>query len=321
MGLNLASSGYSMQIIDLPEKEPSASRKAAGLMNPVTGKRMALTWEFQRIWPIAKAFYRHAFEQLMEKDGSFLEKRIIRKSLRSTEEMNFLEAKSAWGGFGEIIRILPAIEQSSIFSETIAWAETNESYKLNVPWFLNEAAAYFRRKQMLKCIEFKPELLKKEGEGWVYDNHYYHKIISCLGLSCPWIASQLWPVKGQLYELRGLPDWGRDIVKTGIFFVPDENGLVLAGSTYEREFQNTGPDEQGYQEIVSDLHPELQKQVKIVHSWAGLRPTTPDRRPLIREIDENLYAINGLGAKGVSLAPFAASEFIRLFLEKRVSEH
>ena len=44
-------------IFDIPIPN-SASRIAAGLITPITGKRMAISWNFETLWPAAVAFYR-----------------------------------------------------------------------------------------------------------------------------------------------------------------------------------------------------------------------------------------------------------------------
>ena len=50
----------------------------------------------------------------------------------------------------------------------------------------------------------------------------------------------------------------------------------------------------------------------IVEHKAGVRPTVKDRRPLIGAHEEysNLFIFNGMGTKGLSLAPFFALELI-----------
>ena len=50
----------------------------------------------------------------------------------------------------------------------------------------------------------------------------------------------------------------------------------------------------------------------IGQEW-GLRPTTPDRRPILGQHPENpgVWTLNGLGTKGVSLAPYFADVLIR----------
>ena len=134
-----------------------------------------------------------------------------------------------------------------------------------------------------------------------------------MGLGCPWIGKKFWPNKGQVYEVEGFSHWGGEVLKTDVFIVPIDNGKYLIGSTYEREFEHTEPDEDGWKAITKDLNPEFLAKLKVTKAWAGLRPTNQERRPFIDKLDENLFAINGLGTKGVSLAPFAARNLMERF--------
>ena len=51
---------------------------------------------------------------------------------------------------------------------------------------------------------------------------------------------------------------------------------------------------------------------EVVQQRAGIRPTVVDRRPLVgqHEIHKNLYVMNGLGSRGVLIAPSIAKDII-----------
>jgi len=320
LALRLAMQGRSFRILASSQTN-SASLKAAGLMNPVTGRRMALTWNFAEVWHEAVNFYAEAYLLLTGKPGSFLQKRKIKKALHSTEEMNFLEAKSAWAGFGNLVKIMPANPESSIHQQQCGWAEIDAGHRLDVPVFLSLALEYFQQKNQVIETEFFPEMLHPSEAGWEIDGKNYAFVISCLGLGCPWIGPDLWAVKGQLFVLKGLPSWGSEVRKTEHFLIPLDEKQVLAGSTYEREFDHLLPDDQGLELILDGLKPEVKAKLQVETSWAGLRPTSKDRRPIIQNILPQLYAVNGLGTKGVSLAPFAAGELLSMLPSSPESGH
>jgi glycine/D-amino acid oxidase-like deaminating enzyme len=312
LGLNLAMHEKKFQILSGSDGA-CASEKAAGLMNPVTGRRMALTWNYEKVWPLAFQFYPQALSFLKRNPDIFFSSRNIRKALHSVEEMNFLEAKSAWAGFQEIVRIEKKKSQDpEVFENLCGWAISENGARLEVPAFLDEARQYFIENRQFLNQNFNRENLQKTPKGWQFNGIQYDAVVSCLGLGCPWISPELWAVKGQLYRLEGLPDWGADILKTEHFLIPLQNGSVLAGSTYEREFEHEEPDQAGYEGITAELLPEHKSKTKIIQAWCGIRPTTKDRRPVIRQLDEGLFAVNGLGSKGVSLAPYAADQLMKM---------
>ncbi|RZK99243.1 MAG: FAD-binding oxidoreductase, partial [Hymenobacter sp.] len=61
----LRARGHSVLVYDEPRPE-AASRVAAGLMNPVAGKRFALTWRAQETLPTAVAYYQALNEEFAE---------------------------------------------------------------------------------------------------------------------------------------------------------------------------------------------------------------------------------------------------------------
>ena len=52
---------------------------------------------------------------------------------------------------------------------------------------------------------------------------------------------------------------------------------------------------------------------EIEYHWAGVRPTVSDRRPILGQNpgSKNIYIFNGLGTKGVMLAPYFAKEMMK----------
>jgi glycine/D-amino acid oxidase-like deaminating enzyme len=69
----------------------------------------------------------------------------------------------------------------------------------------------------------------------------------------------------------------------------------------------------GRQELQGKLDELVRFPVNIVDQDWGIRPTTPDRRPLLGRHPEQdrTFAFNGLGTKGVSLAPYWSEAMVR----------
>jgi glycine/D-amino acid oxidase-like deaminating enzyme len=74
--------------------------------------------------------------------------------------------------------------------------------------------------------------------------------------------------------------------------------------------------EKGLHELVSKLENVLSVSYKIAKHKAGIRPTVADRRPLIGKNNNHhhLYFFNGMGTKGVMLAPYFSEIFVNHLL-------
>ena len=85
------------------------------------------------------------------------------------------------------------------------------------------------------------------------------------------------------------------------------------GSTYDETDLSPEPTEKGAQVLMASLRHSIDASFQIVEHKAGLRPTTPDTRPIIGSIPgtESLYVLNGLSSKGASTAPHMCQALIR----------
>ncbi len=82
------------------------------------------------------------------------------------------------------------------------------------------------------------------------------------------------------------------------------------------------PTEKGKAFLITQLQKVLKVSFEIVEHQAGIRPTVNDRRPLIG-LHPKYTAVgvfNGLGTKGVMLAPYFANQFFD-FLENKIPLH
>ena len=78
-----------------------------------------------------------------------------------------------------------------------------------------------------------------------------------------------------------------------------------------------GITESGRNEICEKLEALSPMSYKITGQEAGIRPGTVPRRPLIGAHPRfpNLFVFNGLGTKGVSLAPFFSDQMAKCLEE------
>ena len=77
------------------------------------------------------------------------------------------------------------------------------------------------------------------------------------------------------------------------------------------------PTEEGKKELESKLRTVINCNYTIVDHTAGIRPTIVDRRPLLgtHKKHKQLAILNGLGTRGVMIAPLMAKKLYQ-FIEK-----
>jgi glycine/D-amino acid oxidase-like deaminating enzyme len=80
------------------------------------------------------------------------------------------------------------------------------------------------------------------------------------------------------------------------------------GATYKWKDKSNTPTEECKQELLQKLDTFLTCPYEVVDHVAGIRPTVSDRKPLVgrHPNHRNLYLLNGLGSRGVMIAPMAS---------------
>jgi glycine oxidase len=125
------------------------------------------------------------------------------------------------------------------------------------------------------------------------------------------LALAVKPIKGQILLTQAAPGTiGPVIEAADTYLIPRADGKILIGSTLE----DVGFDKRVTLDAVSSLAARAAAilpalgNLPLVTSWAGLRPSTPDRLPYIgRTSMEGLLVSTGHYRNGILLSPISAA--------------
>jgi glycine/D-amino acid oxidase-like deaminating enzyme len=95
-----------------------------------------------------------------------------------------------------------------------------------------------------------------------------------------------------------------------------DSGEWRIGATYDHEDDGLSITEKAKAELTEKTQELITFPFNIVQQEYGFRPTTPDRRPILgrHPAMERVFTFNGMGTKGVSLAPYF-SDVLTRFIE------
>jgi thiazole synthase len=135
------------------------------------------------------------------------------------------------------------------------------------------------------------------------------------------------PHKGQSLSLRMPADrpplLRRVLFAQDSYIVPKADGRIVIGATVEAGSFDADVTPAGLLHILShalELVPGL-KDLPIEETWAGLRPTTPDKGPVLGKTPwSNLYLAGGYWRNGVLLAPKTGELLAKLIAGEIMSE-
>lgn len=321
LGYRLKKAGKKIKLIDLGDENRS-SRIAAGLYNPVTGRKMVKTWNADLIFPEIVPFYRE-LEQVTNQQ--FLLETPIYRPFVSVEEQNEWMGNSSDPSFAQYLKGIFTHSQSDTIHDPFGGVMLRQSGWLNIAPMLDAMKIYFGEE--LIPAAFEEDLLQYEHGKWKYDDLEIGALIFCNGLGA--MKSRFFgnlpfaPVKGEILEVKQnfCPEY---ILNRGVFRVHLGDQIHRVGSTYTKHDLDIGPTEGAKSEILEKLGDLIKiKHDGVVSHKTGIRPATRDRKPFLGKHpeQESVYLFNGFGAKGVSLVPYFSKMMTHfLFDQKPVSK-
>ena len=292
--------------------KPSASKVAAGLYNPVTGMRLVKTWNADILFPFLENFYGQLEAELKLK---LIFPTAIFRPFDSIEIQNDWIARSCRPDLIDYIVPSPALNFENFVNAPLGGMLGSKSGYVDVKQLLEGCRNFFIAHESFRNENFDFDFLQTDAEKVIYKNDMAAKIIFCEGINAlanPYFSFlPLKAVKGEILDLE-INNFDLDmIINKGIYLFKMNNSTFKAGATYHWDENNWDITENGKAEIVEKINKLIRVPYQIVGQRAGVRPASPDRKPIIGLLphNQNIGIFNGLGTKGVSLAPYFANEF------------
>ncbi len=307
----LLHAGKSIAVID-PRRFPTASSVAAGLINPFTGPKMVKSWKFDELISFGSDYY-HDAERVLE--STFFHERKMFRPLQSIEQQNDWYGKTTLPGYAEYIHRLSDAGEHAPFVHYPAGGLESRAWTLNMPVFLDATYAFLKKQCDYLEEQFDEAILEIGPDSVRYRDIEAKRVVFCTGYHSVHSRFFNWlplvPVKGEILDIKLAVNF-ETIYNRNCFIIPQGDGLFRVGSTYDRKNITLEPTLEGKNQIMTNLRQMTDQPFEVIGHWAGIRPGTMTRRPLIGQHPEfrSIYIFNGLGTKGVSLAPYFAREFV-----------
>ena len=307
---HLMKDGAEVLIVD-NQHQSSSSIVSAGIINPITGQRLAQTPQFDLFFAHAMKTYSQMSVELNE--NFFIPKPIIRV-LRSSEELARCQHLNATDAAKPFIK---GIHPSGFYGKDIfdPWGTLTISQGgyLRTQLLLTRLRKFFAEKNMLINEQFSYDDLKLSEHHVQWKSQTFDAVIFCEGFKAkenPWFKDLPYNfAKGEIlkiaFDSACLPD---AILCQQQWCLPAEDGTYLAGSTYDRLNINTTATLEGETEILQGLKSFLAAKVRVLERFAAVRPVMLDQKPLMGMHPEmpRLGILNGFASKGILWAPYYA---------------
>ncbi|MGL4422202.1 MAG: NAD(P)/FAD-dependent oxidoreductase [Gemmataceae bacterium] len=307
--------GRSILIIDDADTT-SASRHAAGLMTPITGRRLAYSREYQGGWAIAVPFYER-IEILTQQ--RFLHQAPAVRLFQWQDEIDAFQRRSAdWPA----IPLNPLDTPSTVmFRAERGGFVMPGAARLDVPTFLNATATFFQARGEFRAERYDPDGLTLQNQQIAYEpeNLAPEAIVFCQGVRTrenPLFAEILdEPTNGEYWRIAAPGCLEHRVIHRGLWMVPAGHEQFLVGATYDRANRRGGITPAGQEQLQKQFDQLFQGHYKVLERHGAVRPIHTSRRGAIlpHPSHPKIYAMNRLGSKGALMAPVLAAEWMERF--------
>lgn len=318
VGLGLAGLAFAEELrnanktfVVFEDDSQNSSLVAGGVYNPVILKRYTPVWNAKEQLAIALPFYEHLEQKLNQKlDHKFETKKVF----KSIEDQNNWFAAIDQPNLAAYLdpKLDPKNYQGVIAN--FKFGNVKETGRIDTKKLVETYRAFLKQEEKIIFKKFVHKQIKFTETGIVYENCQTNKIVFCEGFGLkknPFFNYlPLNEAKGELITIHA-PDLEIDfLLKSTLFVLPLGNHFFKVGATFNWKDKTSNPSKDGKQELTEKLKKVLNVSYTIVNQSAGIRPTVKDRRPLvgIHPKYEQLAILNGLGTRGVMIAPSVAKQ-------------
>jgi glycine/D-amino acid oxidase-like deaminating enzyme len=316
VGLGLAGLAFAEELLAnkktflvFEDDSQTSSLVAGGVYNPVILKRFSPVWNAKEQLAVALPFY----EKLERKfNKKFDKKFIIKKVFKSIEDQN------NWFSAFDKPNVAPFLD-ATLDKQTYLgvlekyhYGNVKEGGRIDTLKLVETYRNYLQENNWIRFQKFNHNSISFEDNLVKYQDLEAGKIVFCEGFGVkenPYFKHlPLEEVKGETIIIHA-PELKIDfLLKSTVFLLPLGDQMYKVGATFNHKDKTSNPSEEGKQELIEKLKKVISVPYKIVNQSAGIRPAVKDRRPLVgvHEKYKNLAILNGLGTRGVMIAPTVA---------------
>ncbi len=299
----------------------SASIISSGVINPVTGRRIVKTWMIEELMGKAKTDYED-ISSLLGKD--IIKYAEITRLIKDVEEENIWTARVQ----NDVVSYLTEIKEAKLYEDYFknfrSVGKISPAIVIDIEKLLTEWKRYLNvRGNLIESLVEKNELVLN-GEGVQYKDMQFKKLIFAdgqQGLSKEFFKFLKYEdAKGEVIYIQSDQFRCDEMVKASINIIPLKANQYWVGSNYEWNPVDDKPSDSVKERLINKLNISVTFEYEVIDHKSAIRACTKDRKPYIGVHPDHsqLVIFNGLGTKGMSLAPYF-SEHLFDHLENNVT--
>lgn len=326
VGAGLAGLAFAEELIEagksfvvFEDNSQNSSLVAGGVYNSVILKRYTPVWNAKEQLDIALPFYKKIEKKLaIAIDQKFCTKKVF----KSIEDQNNWFTAADKPKLKELLDVKLDINNYKGLIANYKLGNVRNTGRIDTKKLIAVYKKYLSDIGSLYSENFEYNALIFEENTLKYKNIRTTKIVFCEGYGVkqnPFFNYlPLNEVKGETITIFA-PNLNIDfLLKSTLFVLPLGENRYKVGATFNWDDKTNITTQEGREELLLKLNKIIKSPFKILQQEAGIRPTVIDRRPLVgvHEQFKSLAILNGLGTRGVMIAPLMAKQLF-CYLEKK----
>ncbi len=288
-----------------------SSSVAAGIYNPVVLKRFTKVWKAQEQLDLAMTHYKELEHLLHVKLNH---KIAVLRKFANIEEQNEWYVASDQPVLSDFIQPEIIKNESKNINAPFGFGKVLHSGRIDTKTLIASYRDYLKTNTLLEESRFEHGSLKISDELISYNDYTAKQIVFTEGFGLT--ENTFFPsipivgLKGEMLIIKAPKLQLGFIIKSSVFVVPLGNDEYWVGATYEHHDKTQNISAEAKKQLIDKLKTVITCDFEVIQQFAGVRPTTKDRRPLVGNHPDyqNVYVLNGMGTRGVMVSPYISKQ-------------
>lgn len=292
-----------------------SSLVAVGLYNPVVLKRFTEVWKAKELLNLALPKYR-ILEEFLKINLDY--KIPVYRKFSSIEEQNQWFSAADKPSLENYLSIHIKKKSNPVLKAPFGFGEVLQTGRIDTNKLVKYYRIYLEEHYSIIKEKFDFNNLVIKDDFVEYNDIKAKQIVCAEGFGVannPFFKQlPLNVAKGEIIIIKA-PDLKIDFVlKSSVFIAPIGDDLYSVGATYNWDDNTIAITKNGREELENKLKSLISCEYEVIDQVAGIRPTVKDRRPLVgvHSKHKNVFVLNGLGTRGVMIAPYVAEQLYNL---------
>lgn len=300
--------------------EPLTSSKvAAGLITPITGMRLTVSWRYDFFYREALRFYRSCGKRL--KQHFFFPRGYIRLLRNEAEIAKWHKRRRNPDVQPFLHKQTPQLNAEVIHQPENGFQQRHAAW-LDTTAYLLASRRFFETMNSWLKADIQPADVRDDADGVEWNDQRFSHVVWAQGWSAEkhplfqWVPFQ--SALGATLTVEADLQGEKRILNRGCWVLPRKDGTLRIGSTYEWKFDDPNtPTSESLRSLETTLHSLLKVPAQITGSQTAVRPIIKNRQALMgtHPTHPRVAFLNGLGSKGSLRAPWLAKHLIEHLLD------